>query len=103
MTAIAAEPSTVLRIPRSLFLKMLEGFPDSAWRLRDYISIARQPDGRTDPAHRLGARSAIKAALRNPRRTPTVQATGHHGCTQLKPFGTICCRSPRARSRQRLG
>ena len=38
MTAIAAEPSTVLRIPRSLFLKMLEGFPDSARRMRDYIS-----------------------------------------------------------------
>ena len=38
MTAIATEPSTVLRIPRSLFLKMLEGFPDSASRLRDYIS-----------------------------------------------------------------
>jgi CRP-like cAMP-binding protein len=38
MTAIAAEPSTVLRIPRGLFLKMLEGFPDSARRMRDYIS-----------------------------------------------------------------
>lgn len=38
MTAIAAEPSTVLRIPRSLFLKMLEGFPDSARRMRDYVS-----------------------------------------------------------------
>ena len=38
MTAIAAEPSTVLRIPRSLFLKMLEGFPDAASRLRDYIA-----------------------------------------------------------------
>jgi CRP-like cAMP-binding protein len=37
MTAIAAEPSTVLRIPRGLFLKMLEGFPDAASRLRDYI------------------------------------------------------------------
>jgi CRP-like cAMP-binding protein len=39
MTAIAAEPSTVLRIPRSLFLKMLEGFPDAASRLRDYIAM----------------------------------------------------------------
>jgi CRP-like cAMP-binding protein len=38
MTAIAAEPSTVLRIPRSLFLKMLEGFPDSASRLRDHVA-----------------------------------------------------------------
>jgi CRP-like cAMP-binding protein len=38
VTAIAAEPSTVMRVPRSLFLKMLEGFPDSARRLRDHIS-----------------------------------------------------------------
>ncbi|HVG51054.1 MAG TPA: Crp/Fnr family transcriptional regulator [Xanthobacteraceae bacterium] len=37
MTAIALEPSTVLRIPRGLFLKMLEGFPEAASRLRDYI------------------------------------------------------------------
>ena len=35
VTATALEPSTVLRIPRSLFLKMLEGFPDAARRLRD--------------------------------------------------------------------
>ena len=34
MTAIAAEPSNVLRMPRSLFLKMLDGYPDAATRLR---------------------------------------------------------------------
>jgi len=34
-TAKALEPATVLRIPRTLFLKMLEGFPDAAARLRD--------------------------------------------------------------------
>jgi CRP-like cAMP-binding protein len=38
VTAIAAEPSTVIRVPRSLFLKMLEGFPDAARRLRDHIA-----------------------------------------------------------------
>jgi CRP-like cAMP-binding protein len=38
VTATAAEPSTVIRVPRSLFLKMLEGFPDAARRLRDYIA-----------------------------------------------------------------
>jgi CRP-like cAMP-binding protein len=37
-TATAAEPSTVIRVPRSLFLKMLEGFPDAARRLRDHIA-----------------------------------------------------------------
>jgi CRP-like cAMP-binding protein len=34
-TATAREPSTVLRISRGLFLKMLEGYPDAAVRLRD--------------------------------------------------------------------
>jgi CRP-like cAMP-binding protein len=38
VTATAAEPSTVIRVPRSLFLKMLEGFPDAAHRLRDHIA-----------------------------------------------------------------
>ena len=37
-TATAIEPSTVLRIPRSLFLRMLEGFPQAASRLRDHLS-----------------------------------------------------------------
>jgi CRP-like cAMP-binding protein len=39
-TATASEPSTVIRIPRSLFLKMLEGYPHAAHILRDQI-IAR--------------------------------------------------------------
>ncbi len=38
VTATAAEPSTVIRVPRGLFLKMLEGFPDAARRLRDHIA-----------------------------------------------------------------
>jgi CRP-like cAMP-binding protein len=33
--ATARETSTVIRIPRSLFLKMLEGYPDAAQKLRD--------------------------------------------------------------------
>jgi CRP-like cAMP-binding protein len=37
-TATAREPSTVLRIPRTLFLKMLEGYPDAAKKLRDIIA-----------------------------------------------------------------
>ena len=39
-TATAREPSTVIRISRSLFLKMLEGYPDAAHILRDQI-VAR--------------------------------------------------------------
>lgn len=38
MTAVAAEPSMVLRIPRTLFLKMLEGFPDAAVRLQSHMA-----------------------------------------------------------------
>ena len=37
VTATALEPSTVMRIPRSLFLKMLESYPDAARRLRDNL------------------------------------------------------------------
>jgi CRP-like cAMP-binding protein len=37
-TAIAREPSTVIRISRSLFLKMLEGYPDAAHTLREQIA-----------------------------------------------------------------
>lgn len=38
MTATAVEPATVVRIPRTLFLKMLEGYPDAARRLHDHIA-----------------------------------------------------------------
>jgi CRP-like cAMP-binding protein len=38
VTATALEPSTVLRIPRPLFLKMLDGYPDAAVRLRDILA-----------------------------------------------------------------
>jgi CRP-like cAMP-binding protein len=34
-TATAAEPCTLLRLPRSVFLKVLDSYPDAAHRLRD--------------------------------------------------------------------
>ena len=37
-TATALEPSTVLRIPRPLFLKMLDSFPDAARKLREILA-----------------------------------------------------------------
>lgn len=37
-TATALEPASVLLIPRPLFLKMLDSFPDNARRLRDTIA-----------------------------------------------------------------
>jgi CRP-like cAMP-binding protein len=36
-TATALEPSSVIRISRTLFLKMLDGYPDAARRLRDSL------------------------------------------------------------------
>ena len=38
VTATSIEPSTVLRIPRPLFLKMLDGYPDAATKLRDILA-----------------------------------------------------------------
>jgi CRP-like cAMP-binding protein len=38
LTATAQEPSSVIRIPRPLFLKMLDGYPDLAYRLREAMA-----------------------------------------------------------------
>jgi len=38
MTVTALEPSSVIRIPRLLFLKILEGYPELALRLRELIA-----------------------------------------------------------------
>jgi len=46
MTATASQPSTVIRIPRTLFLKMLEGFPAAAARLRDQILLRTEETAR---------------------------------------------------------
>ena len=54
-TAIAREPSTVIRISRSLFLKMLEGYPDAANTLRDQIAARMQES--------LGAIANVRALL----------------------------------------
>jgi CRP-like cAMP-binding protein len=37
-TAIAKGPTVVIRIPRSLFRKMLEGYPQAAAKLRDIMA-----------------------------------------------------------------
>ncbi|RAI39262.1 Crp/Fnr family transcriptional regulator [Rhodoplanes roseus] len=54
VTATATEPSSVMRIPRQLFLKMLEGFPDAAFRLRDHMA-ARAVETADDIAQVRGA------------------------------------------------
>jgi CRP-like cAMP-binding protein len=52
-TVTALEPSTVLRISRSLFLKMLDGFPDAAHKLRDILTN-RNDQSTTDIYGMLG-------------------------------------------------
>jgi len=37
-TAIARDSSTVLRISRSMFLRMLDGYPDAAQRIREMLA-----------------------------------------------------------------
>jgi len=37
-TATAREDATVMRIPRAMFLKMLESYPDAAQRLRELLT-----------------------------------------------------------------
>ena len=44
-TAIAKGPTVVVRISRSLFRKMLEGYPDAAQKMRDMV--AERVDGYT--------------------------------------------------------
>ena len=58
VTATALEPSTVMRIPRSLFLKMLEGYPGAARKLRDLIA-ARNDETARDIS---GVRTALNSA-----------------------------------------
>jgi CRP-like cAMP-binding protein len=45
-TAIARESSTVLRISRAMFLKMLESYPDAAERLREVIAARADASAR---------------------------------------------------------
>ena len=58
MTATALEPSSVLRIPRSLFLKMLESFPGLGARLRDILIDAQRAVGRRHVHGALHSRRA---------------------------------------------
>jgi CRP-like cAMP-binding protein len=58
VTATAREPSTVIRIPRSLFLKMLEGYPDAAERLREDI-LRRAEDSSRDISKVRGVLDAV--------------------------------------------
>ena len=45
-TATAREDSTVMRLPRAMFLKMLEGYPEAARRLREVIAARADQWGR---------------------------------------------------------
>jgi CRP-like cAMP-binding protein len=54
LTATAQEPSSVIRIPRPLFLKMLDGYPDLAYRRREAMAArALEMVGELGAARRL--------------------------------------------------
>ena len=55
VTVIAKEPTVLIRIPRNLFRKMLEGYPAAAQRLRD--AMAERVDSWTREL------TAVKGAL----------------------------------------
>ena len=59
VTATANEPSTVLRIPRTLFLKMLEGYPDAAAQAARHH---RDPHRRSPTREIYGVRSHARRA-----------------------------------------
>jgi CRP-like cAMP-binding protein len=59
-TAIAAEPTTVIRISRSLFRKVMEGFPEAARLMRD--RMAERASQAVDEI------SAVRTTLDPPRR-----------------------------------
>ena len=66
VTAVAREPSSVVRIPRQLFLKTLEGYPDAARAHARRARGARQPHhGRIRPGA-LGAGAALRCASESP-------------------------------------
>ncbi len=77
-TAVAREPSTVIRISRSLFLKMLEGYPDAAHMLREQLAARAQHALGDDPRRARPARCQRDAAdspVEDSRR-PCVMVTG---------------------------
>ena len=45
-TATARENSTVMRVSRAMFLKMLEGYPEAALRMREVIAARADQWGR---------------------------------------------------------
>ena len=51
-TATALEPSTVLSIPRQLFIKMLDSFPEAAHRLREMLAARLAESHAGDPQRR---------------------------------------------------
>ena len=59
-TAVAREESTVLRISRAMFLKILEGYPDAAERLREVIA-ARADEWARDMEN---VRAALAAGIK---------------------------------------
>jgi len=83
-TAVAAEPTTVIRISRNLFRKVLEGFPDAALLMRDrlllrvnqsnaeLVRLRAVLEGQREPAKSVSAGSAPHKSLPGDVRSPSL-------------------------------
>jgi CRP-like cAMP-binding protein len=87
-TAIAAEPTTVMRISRSLFRKVLEGFPDAARLMRDRFAARVGPvsDDLARLRTVLDKPSSYAPSQRSEARQSVVQQSMD---SQVKPAGTV--------------
>jgi CRP-like cAMP-binding protein len=69
-TAVAAEPTTVIRISRNLFRKVLEGFPETARLMRDLLAV------RAHQANAELARIRVMLEQQRPQRVVSSSSSG---------------------------
>ena len=86
-TAIAAEPSTVMRISRSLFRKVLEGFPDAARLMRE--RFAARVDLVSDELSRMRAMLEKPSGHGLGRSDPRQSFVQQNVDLRVKPAGTV--------------
>jgi CRP-like cAMP-binding protein len=68
VTAVAAEPTTVIRISRNLFRKVLEGFPEAARLMRERLAArVSRSNGELLRIRAMLESSSLRGASVNPR------------------------------------
>jgi CRP-like cAMP-binding protein len=73
-TAVAIEPTTVIRITRNLFRKVLEGFPEAARVMRDRLAVrVYQSNAELLEIRTLLEQQSAKSTLTAPAKNPPVR------------------------------